>query len=114
MLIKQEVFGLIIQMPKNVKLIGYKWVFIWKCNYKNEIIRYKTQLVTQGFLCKPGIDYEEIYSLVMNIITFQFLISLMILKGWDMCLMNVFTTFLYGFINNDIYMKIFKVYYISW
>ena len=27
-LIKQEVFGLVIQKPVSVKLVGYKWVFI--------------------------------------------------------------------------------------
>ena len=36
-------------MPEVVKFIGYKWVFIGKCNEKNEIMRL-------------GIDYEETYS----------------------------------------------------
>ena len=39
---KWEVLGLVVQMPEVVKLVGYKWVFIRKCNDKNEITRYKT------------------------------------------------------------------------
>ena len=44
-LTKWEVFGLVVQTPENVKLVGYKWVFVWKHNKNNEIIRYKVWLV---------------------------------------------------------------------
>ena len=40
-LIKREVFGPVVQTPKDVKLVGYKWVFVLKHNENNEIIRYK-------------------------------------------------------------------------
>ena len=44
----------------------------------------------------------------MNAITFRFLISLAVSKGLDMRLMNVITAYLYGSMDNDIYMKILK------
>lgn len=36
---KREVFG-VVQTLENVKLIGYKWVFVRKQNENNEITRY--------------------------------------------------------------------------
>ena len=42
----------------------------------------------------------------MNAITFRFLISSETSKGLDMRLMDVITTYLYRYIDNDIYMKI--------
>ena len=42
----------------------------------------------------------------MDAITFRFLISLAVLEKLDMRLMDVITTYLYGSIDNDIYMKI--------
>ena len=75
-LTKQEVFGPVVQTLEDVKPVGYKWVFVRKHNEKNEVIRYKTRLVAQGFSQRLGIDYEETYSLIMNAITFCFLISL--------------------------------------
>ena len=42
----------------------------------------------------------------MDAITFHFLISLAVFEGLDMRLMDVITTYLYGSIDNDIYMKI--------
>ena len=48
-LTKWEVFRPIVQTPEDVKPVGYKWVFVQKCNENNEIIRYKVWLVAQGF-----------------------------------------------------------------
>ena len=72
---KREVFGLVVQTPKGIKPVAYKYVFVRKRSENNEIMRYKARLVAQGFLQRPSIDYEETYSHVMNAITFRFLIS---------------------------------------
>ncbi|KAL0389056.1 UNVERIFIED_CONTAM: Copia protein [Sesamum calycinum] len=73
---KREVFGSIILTPKGVKPVGYKWVFVRKRNEQNEVVRYKARLVAQGFTQKPGIDYTETYSPVVDATTLRFLISL--------------------------------------
>ena len=44
----------------------------------------------------------------MDAITFRFLISLTVSEGLDMRLMDVIVAYLYGSIDNDIYMKIPK------
>ncbi|RVW75329.1 Retrovirus-related Pol polyprotein from transposon TNT 1-94 [Vitis vinifera] len=75
-LTKREVFGPVVQTPEDVKPVGYKWVFVRKRNENNEIIRYKARLVAQ------------------------------VSEGLDMRLMDVITTYLYGSMDNDIYMKI--------
>jgi hypothetical protein len=105
-LVKREVFGPVVQTPKGVMPVRYKWVFVHKHNEKNEIMSYKARLVGQGFSQRPRIDYEEIYAPVMDAITFRFLISLVITENLDMRLMNVVITYLYGSLDNDIYMKI--------
>ena len=69
-------------------------------------MRYKARLVAQGFSQRPGIDYEETYSPVMDATTFRFLISLSILEGLRMNLMDVVTAYLYGSLDKDIYIKI--------
>ena len=69
-------------------------------------MRYKARLVAQGFLQRPGIDYEETYSHVMDAITFRFLISLVIIEILDMRLMDVVIAYLYESLDNNIYMKI--------
>ena len=105
-LAKCEIFGLVVYTPKGVITVGYKWVFVRKHNKNNESVRYKARLVAQGFSQRPGIDYEETYSPVMDVITFRFLIGLVVSEALDMCLMDVVAAYLYVSLDKDIYMKI--------
>ncbi|KAL0396609.1 UNVERIFIED_CONTAM: Copia protein [Sesamum calycinum] len=91
---------------KSVKPVGYKWVFVRKRNEQNEVVRYKARLVAQGFTQKPGIDYTETYSPVVDATTLRFLISLSIIEQLKMQLMDVVTAYLYGSLDTDIYMRI--------
>ena len=70
------------------------------------MVRYKARLVAQGFSQRPGIDFDETYSPVMDTITFRFLISLAVSERLEMRLMDVVTAYLYGSLDSDIYMKI--------
>ena len=70
------------------------------------MVRYKARLVAQGFSERPGIDFDQTYSLVMDSITFRYLISLAANKNLDMQLTNVVTAYLYGSLEVHIYMKI--------
>ena len=67
---KRQVFGPVARTPPKVFPVGYKWVFVRKRNENNMVVRYKARLVAQGFSQRPGIDYDETYSLVMSDITF--------------------------------------------
>ncbi|GJZ30918.1 disease resistance CC-NBS-LRR class family protein [Tanacetum coccineum] len=103
---KRKVFGPIVTTPRDVKPVGCRWIFVQKRNEKNEVTRYKARLVAQGFSQRPGINYEETYSPVIDAITFRYLISLAVSRNLEMRLMDVATAYLYGSIDNDIYMKI--------
>ena len=97
-------------MSEGVMPVGCKWVFVRKRNEKNKIMRYKARLVAQGFSQRLGIDYKETYAPAIDAITFRFLISLVITENLDMRLMDVVKAYLYGSLDNDIYMKIPKGY----
>ena len=58
-LAKREVFGLVVQTPKDIKHVGYRWIFVRKRNGKNEIVRYKARLMAQGFSQRHGIDMRR-------------------------------------------------------
>jgi hypothetical protein len=105
-LTKREVFGPVTRRPSGAKPVGYKWVFVRKRNEKGEITRRKARLVAQGFSQRPGIDYEETYSPVMDATTFRYLISLAIKENLDLRLMDVVIAYLYGSLDSDIYMKL--------
>ena len=62
--------------------------------------------MAQGFSQIHVIDYEETYSPVMDATAFRYLIYLVVSEGLDMWLMDVVTTYLYGSIDTNVYMKI--------
>ncbi|KAK2434187.1 putative mitochondrial protein [Trifolium repens] len=103
---KRQVFGPVVRTPEGVKPVGYKWVFVRKRNENGEIVRYKARLVAQGFSQRPGVDYDETYSPVVDATTFRYLISFIAHEGLNMHMMDVVTAYLYGSLDSDIYMKL--------
>ena len=77
---KRGVFGPVTLTPEGVKSVGYKWVFVRKRNEHNVVTRYKARLVAQGFTQKPGVDYTETYSPVVDAITLRFLVSMAVVQ----------------------------------
>lgn len=47
----------IIDLPKDNKTVGRKWVFTVECNADGNIERYKAKLVVKGFTLTYRIDY---------------------------------------------------------
>ena len=72
------------------------------------MVRYKARLVAQGFTQRLSIDFDETYSLVMSGITFRYLMSLAVQKDLSMHLMDMVTTYVYGSLDSDIYMKVLE------
>jgi hypothetical protein len=105
-LTKREVLFEVLPKPSNVNHVGFKWVFVRKRNENNEVVRYKARLVAQGFMQRPGVDFNETYSPVMSGITFRYLISLAVQNSLSMQLMDVVTAYLYGSLYSDLYMKV--------
>jgi hypothetical protein len=103
---KRKAFTDVMPTPPRTFPIEFKWVFIWKRNENNEVVRYKARLVAQGFTQRPRVDFNETYSPVINGIPFWCLISLAIQKHLSLQLMNVVTAYLYGSLDSDIYMKV--------
>jgi hypothetical protein len=75
---KRKMFIDVIPTRRRIFPVGFKWVFIQKRNENNEVVRYKARLVAHRFTQRSDIDFNETYSLVMNRITFRYLISLAI------------------------------------
>ena len=64
----------------------------------------KAFLVALGLLQVHGIDYMETYAPVVNIITFRMLFALVAVQDLEFNQMDVVKTFLYGSLDEDIYM----------
>jgi hypothetical protein len=52
----------LVDLPRNKKSIGVKWVYKIKLNEKGKIEKHKARLVFKGFSQQPVIDYGETFS----------------------------------------------------
>ena len=55
----------LVELPKGKKVLKNKWVFKLKKD-GDKLVKYKARLVVKGFSQKQGIDFDEIFSLVVK------------------------------------------------
>jgi Reverse transcriptase (RNA-dependent DNA polymerase) len=73
---RRNVFEL-VDPPKDRKIIRNRWVFDLKSDGRK-----KARLVAKGFSQIEGIDYDEIFSPVVQIETLWMMVALAALKKW--------------------------------
>jgi len=93
-------------LPPNRKPISSKWVFKIKTHADGTIDKYKARLVARGFTQVQGIDYSETFSLVVKLNSIKVLLALATQYNLEIYQLDVKTTFLHGYIDEDIYMSI--------
>ena len=57
----------LVKLSKGRKALKNKWVYKLKKDGKGNLVKYKTRLVVKGFSQKKGIDFDEIFSLVVKL-----------------------------------------------
>ncbi|TPX36954.1 DNA-directed DNA polymerase [Synchytrium microbalum] len=100
---EREVFSEVIDLPKGKRLIGNRLVLTIKTEPTK---RYKARLVAKGFNQRYGIDYHATYSPVLDIATYRLLIGISSIMSWQIHALDVQTAFLYGDLEEDVYMKV--------
>jgi hypothetical protein len=83
---EKEIGGLIAQavfewrdrgeVPPHSRVLSTRFVYDFKTNEKNEIVKYKARLVVRGFQQRPGIEYGETFSATVRAKSLRTVLSL--------------------------------------
>jgi hypothetical protein len=96
---KRNVYEL-VKLPPGRKAIKNRWVFDIKSDGRK-----RARLVAKGFSQVEGLDYDEIFSPVVRFESVRLLFALAALENWHMTALDVKTAFLYGQLDEEIYME---------
>ena len=89
-----------VKIPENRRLIGNKWVFKIKRDGT-----YRARLVALGYSQIPGVDYKDNFAPVAHDVSFRIALARMMVEKLYNLVMDVETAFLYGDIEEEIFMK---------
>ena len=87
-------------IPNNRRLIGNKWVFKIKRDGT-----YRARLVALGYSQIQGVDYTDNFAPVAHDMSFRVALARLMVEKLDSLVMDVETAFLYGDIEEEIFMK---------
>ncbi|KAJ3552813.1 hypothetical protein NP233_g12787 [Leucocoprinus birnbaumii] len=90
----------LVDLPPGRRAIKNRWVF----NLKSDG-RYRSRLVAKGFSQIEGIDFDELFSPVVRYETARLLLGMAALEDFDILSVDVKTAFLYGKLDEEIYME---------
>ena len=89
-----------VKIPENRRLIGNKWVFKIKRDGT-----YRPRLVALGYSQIPGVDYTDNFAPEAHDVSLKIALVRMMVEKLDSLVMGVETAFLYGDIEEEIFMK---------
>ncbi|GJR91022.1 putative ribonuclease H-like domain-containing protein [Tanacetum coccineum] len=97
------------RMTKNsdehaMRAIGIKWVFRNKKDERGIVVRNKARLVAQGYTQEEGIDYDKVFAPVARIEAIRLFLAYASFMGFIVYQMDVKSAFLYGTIEEEVYM----------
>ncbi|KAL0393234.1 UNVERIFIED_CONTAM: Retrovirus-related Pol polyprotein from transposon TNT 1-94 [Sesamum radiatum] len=109
--VKSEMYSIIsngtwvlVDLPLGCTTIGCKWIFKKKLKPDGSIDKFKVRLVAKGFKQNEGIDYFDTYFPVARLTMIWVLIALASVYNLLIHQMDVKTAFLYGELEEEIYM----------
>ena len=85
----------LVELPKEKKVLKNKWVFKLKKDDSGKVVKYKARLVVKGFLQKKGVDFNEIFSPVVKMVSIRIILGLVASLNLELKQMDVKTTFLH-------------------
>lgn len=95
----------LVDKPSGVNIVSNRWIFVIKRKPNGDIDRYKARLVARGFSQTPGFDYHETYAPVAYMPTIRILFAFAAAKHLKIAGFDVKTAFLYGHLDEKIYME---------
>jgi hypothetical protein len=95
----------LVDLPRDVNVIGIKWVSKNKQGENGEVVRNKAHLVAQGYSQVEGLDFRETFAPIARLEAIMILLAFATSKGFKLYQMDVKSSFLNGVIQEEVYVR---------
>jgi hypothetical protein len=92
-------------LPEAKKAIGSRWTFKLNTDSEGSITRYKARFCAKGFTQVEGIDFSDTFASVAKMNSICVILSIATTHDLELHQADVYTDFLYGDVDAEIYMK---------
>ena len=94
-----------VELPKGKWALRNEWVYKVKTREIDIAPRYKADIVVKGFQQKKGVNFDEIFALVVKMTSIRTVLSIIASMDLEIEQLDVKTTFLHGELDEEIYMQ---------
>ncbi len=95
-------------MEAGQRALRGKWVYKVKRDVNGKVARFKARWVVKGYLQQFGVDFDQTFAAVVKPMAFRVLFAIAAFLDFDIDQMDVKTAFLYGLIDQLVYVEIPK------
>ncbi|GJY46246.1 retrovirus-related pol polyprotein from transposon TNT 1-94 [Tanacetum coccineum] len=95
----------LVPQPDCVMIIALKWIYKVKLDEYSDVLKNKARLVAKGYRQEEGIDFEELFALVVRIKAIRIFIANVASKNMTIYQIDVKTTFLNGELKEEVYVS---------
>uniref|UniRef100_A0A5S6Q626 Reverse transcriptase Ty1/copia-type domain-containing protein n=1 Tax=Trichuris muris TaxID=70415 RepID=A0A5S6Q626_TRIMR len=95
----------LVDLAPGKKVVDTRWVFCVKTKADGTVAKYKARLVAKGYVQRPGIDYGETFNPVVRFDTVRTILSIGAVEKLKFRQFDVKTAFLYGTLEEEVYVK---------
>jgi hypothetical protein len=96
---------ILVDRPKDRKVLQGKWVWKLKRGSQNQVVRHKARYVIRGDMQQEGLDFYETFASVVKPMSYKAIFAIAAAQDWELEQMDVKTAFLYGNIDAEVYME---------
>jgi hypothetical protein len=95
----------LVDLLRDVNVIGTKWVFKNKQGEDGEVVRNKARLIAQGYSQVEGLDFGETFAPVARLEGIRILLAFAASNGFKFYQMDVKSAFLNSVIQEEVYVN---------
>lgn len=95
----------LVPRQDSMKVVGSKFVYKTKRFADGSVERFKVRLVAQGFTQTHGVDYEDVFATTASMQSIRVILWLVVFYNMSFWKVDIRTFYLYGTLEETIYMK---------